>query len=229
MVITDLKDECCSLPKDPLNQSKDKTGHHKVFSPLCAHFPPKRHKNSKQVAANAWFMLLLLAAATSILYRLWRLFPKLTARFWPGPVHCRGLRWSLEGAIWPLCWIQPAPIPAMSNTVALEETNCLIIWKVKILKQFGFTIETAALQLQRDMCVSDQLPLPRPHQLRPPCILSRFSSCVFFHLSVHTTDKKYEMPNTEISSAGQCFNKAACVRPSNSPLLPRISWDPAAA
>ena len=108
----------------------------------------------------------------------------------------------------------------MSNTVALEETNCLIIWKVKILKQFGFTIETAALQLQRDMCVSDQLPLPRPHQLRPPCILSRFSSCVFFHLSVHTTDKKYEMPNTEISSAGQCFNKAACVRPSNSPSSP---------
>ena len=66
-------------------------------------------------------------------------FSQLTARFWPGPVHCRGLRWSLEGAIWPLCWIQPAPIPAMSNTVALEETNCLIIWKVKILKQFGFT------------------------------------------------------------------------------------------
>ena len=71
-------------------------------------------------------------------------------------------------------------------------------------------------------CVSDQLPLPPPDQLRPPCILSRFSSCVFFHLSVHTTDKKFEMPNTEISSAGQCFNKAACVRPSNSP-LPRIS------
>ena len=139
MVITDLKDEYCSLPKDPLNQSKDKTGHHKVFSPLCAHFPPKRHKNSKQVAANAWFMLLLLVA-TNILYRLWLLFPNSLLYF--GLVqfiavgsdppqreqfgHCAGFT---------------NPIPAMSDTLALEgrETNCLIR-KVKMLKQFGFHI-----------------------------------------------------------------------------------------
>ena len=144
--------------------------------PLCAAHPKERkHANSKQVGAIAWFMLLLLAAATSILYRLWQLFHQLTARFWPGPVHCRGLRWSLEGAIWPLCWIQPAPIPAMSNTVALEETNCLIIWKVKILKQFGFT--------HWDCCIAARhvfvWPTPLSTSTETPCILSRFSSCVF--------------------------------------------------
>ena len=195
--------------------------------PLCAAHPKERkHANSKQVGAIAWFMLLLLAAATSILYRLWRLFPKLTARFWPGPVHCRGLRWSLEGAIWPLCWIQPAPIPAMSNTVALEETNCLIIWKVKILKQFGFTIETAALQLQRDMCVSDQLLLQINWD--PPASLADFPP-VYFSICLFTQrikNLKCQIPKSV--QPGNASTKRHVCGPVTPP-LPRISWDPAAA
>ena len=64
------------------------------------------------------------------------------------------------------------PIPAMSDTVALAERNQLPDIESQAILFLMFTLK------QSGMCESQQLPLPPQYQLRP-CILGRFSCCVF--------------------------------------------------
>ena len=72
-------------------------------------------------------------------------FSQLTALFWPGPVHCRGLGSSPEGAIWPLCWIYPPHSCNVGHTGFRRKRNQLLDTKSEDVEAIWFPhIETGA-------------------------------------------------------------------------------------